>query len=74
MTTLSERVEALVRRLAPHPVCDACVADRLGLESAGRANPETRRLAGSQGFERRRDICSLCYGERLVIRLRPQHG
>ncbi|MGY2736599.1 hypothetical protein [Sphingomonas sp. UYP23] len=69
-SSLGDRVRALVTRLAPHPVCDACVADRLGLDAGARANPETRALAGSGGFERRRDICSLCYGERLVIRLR----
>lgn len=70
MTALTEHVRALVMRLAPDPICDACVAERLGLESAGRANPATRLVGGVEGFERRRDICSLCYGERLVTRWR----
>lgn len=70
MATVFDRVRAFVTRLAPHPVCDGCIAERLDLSAAARANPETRLLAGSDGFERRRDICSLCYAEKLVIRRR----
>jgi hypothetical protein len=32
------------------------------------ANRKTRELAGSYGFEWRKDICSLCFGEKPVIR------
>jgi hypothetical protein len=45
-----------------------CVAERLGLGSTQAANIKVRGVAGSAGFERRRDICSLCLGERLVTR------
>jgi hypothetical protein len=68
MTTVSDQIHGFVTRLAPHPVCDGCIAVRLSLTVPGRANRETRRLAGNNGFERRRDICSLCYGEKVVIR------
>ena len=48
-------VRALIDRLAPEPVCDDCVADRLGLSVRQHANHKTRELAGSNGFERRKD-------------------
>jgi hypothetical protein len=70
VTALLDPVRAFVARLAPHPVCDGCIAERLNLTTPQRANQETRLLAGNEGFERRRDICSLCYGEKMVIRLR----
>lgn len=61
-------VRALIERLVPAPICDDCVADRLGLSVRQHANHKTRELAGSNGFERRKDICSMCFGEKLVIR------
>ena len=61
-------VGAFVARLWPAPVCDDCVADRLGLNVRQHANQRTRELAGSDGFERRKDVCSLCFGVELVIR------
>lgn len=66
--TIIDDVRALVNRLAPAPICDDCIADRLGLSVHQHANHKTRELAGSNGFERRKDICSMCYGEKLVIR------
>jgi hypothetical protein len=70
VTALLDQVRAFVTRLAPNPVCDGCIAERLNLAAPQRANHDTRQLAGSEGFERRRDICSLCYGEKIVIRRR----
>jgi hypothetical protein len=61
-------VRALIVRLSPSPICDDCVADKLNLSARQHANHMTRELAGSNGFERRRDICSICYGEKLVTR------
>ncbi|WP_419808586.1 hypothetical protein [Sphingomonas sp.] len=66
--TVIDDVRALIDRLAPGPICDDCVADRLGLSVRQHANHKTHELAGSNGFERRKDICSMCYGEKLVIR------
>ncbi len=67
MTVLDD-VRALVARLSPQAVCDDCIADRLGLSVRQHANHKTRELAGSDGFERRKDICDLCESEKLVIR------
>lgn len=67
-------VRKLIMRLSPTPICDDCVADRLGMSARQHANHKTRELAGTSGFERRRDICSLCYDEKLVTRwLKPGH-
>jgi hypothetical protein len=67
MTVLDD-VRALVLRLSPQAICDDCIAERLGLSVRQHANHKTRELAGTQGFERRRDHCSLCSSEKLVIR------
>lgn len=67
MTVLDD-VERFVSRLSPEPVCDDCIAGKLGLSIRQRANHKTRELAGSNGFERRKDVCSLCGDTKLVIR------
>jgi len=65
---MSDPVVAFISRLSPAPVCDDCIAERLHLGSPQLANVKARAVAGTQGFERRRDICSLCFSERLVTR------
>ena len=67
MTVLDD-VRALIIRLSPQAVCDDCIADRLHLSVRQHANHKTRELAGTGGFERRKARCSLCDGEKLVIR------
>ena len=67
MTVLDD-VRALITRLSPAPICDDCVAEKLGLSIRQHANHKTRELAGANGFERRRDICSLCFNEKRVTR------
>jgi len=69
MTVLDD-VERFVTRLSPEAVCDDCIADRLSLSVRQHANHKTRELAGSNGFERRKDPCSLCGMTKLVIRRR----
>ncbi|CAM5418946.1 hypothetical protein ACFSUK_20485 [Sphingobium scionense] len=67
--TILDDVERFVSRLSPEPVCDDCIAEKLGLSVRQHANHKTRELAGSNGFERRKDPCSLCGGvTKLVIR------
>ena len=67
MTVLDD-VSKFVSRLSPEPVCDDCITDRLGLSIRQHANRKTRELAGTTGFERRKDACSLCGSEKIVIR------
>ncbi len=61
-------VRKLVSRLSPDPVCDDCIAEKLGLSVRQHANHKTRELAGSGGFERAKGRCSLCGADKLVIR------
>lgn len=71
--TVLEDVAKLVTRLSPDPVCDDCITQRLALSVRQHANHKTRELAGSNGFERGKDACSL-YGEtKLVIWRRHDH-
>lgn len=69
MTVLQD-VERFVTRLSPEAVCDDCIADKLNLSVRQHANHKSRELAGSNGFERYKDSCSLCDGTKLVIRRR----
>ena len=69
MTVLDD-VRSFVSRLSPDPVCDDCITDRLRLTVRQHANHKTRELAGTAGFERRKDTCSLCGKEKVVIRAR----
>lgn len=66
--TISDQVTDLLSRIAPMPICDACIARKLGLAREQQINSLTRQLAGRPGYERRRDICAACYEERLVTR------
>jgi hypothetical protein len=67
VTTVLDKVRAFVARLAPDAVCDDCIAARLDLTADERANPESRALAGTEGFVRAKGPCSLCGETRLVI-------
>lgn len=66
--TVIDDVRAFITRLSPEPVCDSCIAERLNLSVPQHANHKTRELAGTDGFERRKALCSLCSAEKLVIR------
>lgn len=69
MTVLND-VRSFVLRLSPDPVCDDCITERLGLSVRQHANHKTRELAGTPGFERRKDACSLCGSVKIVIHAR----
>jgi hypothetical protein len=66
--TVLEQVRAFITRLSPEPVCDDCLAEKLDLSVRQHANHKSRELAGTGGFERRLDGCSLCGKQKLVIR------
>ncbi len=68
MVTVLDQVRALIERLAPEPICDDCIADKLDLSVRQHANHKTRELAGSHGFTRAKDACTLCGATKLVIR------
>ncbi|KRB82877.1 hypothetical protein ASE00_12795 [Sphingomonas sp. Root710] len=66
--TISDEVRRLIERLSPAPICDDCISERLGLSVRQHANHKTRELAGTKGFERRKDACAICGVTKLVIR------
>lgn len=60
-----DEVARFVARLAPEPVCDPCIAQKLSLDDVALASHE---LAGSHGFQRFKGVCSLCDQSGMVIR------
>jgi hypothetical protein len=68
--TILQDIERLVVRLSPQPVCDDCIADTLMLAIRDYASRKSRELAGSHGFERCKDMCTLCGATKWVIRKR----
>ncbi len=70
MASVLDKVRWLIERLSPESVRDECVAERLQLSTISQANKKTRELAGSHGFERKLDVCSLYGAPRTVIRRR----
>jgi len=66
--TVVDQVRDFITRNAPQAVCDDCIADRLHLSVRQHANHKTRELGLEPGFDRRTDVCSLCGGQKMVIR------
>jgi hypothetical protein len=53
-------VEKIVACLSPGPVCDTCLTTKLGISLLEHADHAARELAGTNGYERRKDACCLC--------------
>jgi len=70
--TVLDQVRGLIERLSPDPICDDCVAERLGLSVRQHANHKTHELAGTGGFERGKDACAICGETKLAIRRRAR--
>ena len=70
--TVLNAVRGLVSRLSPDPICDDCITERLGLSVRQHANHKSRELAGTDGFERGKDRCTICGSTKLVIRQRSR--
>jgi len=64
----TDRVEALIGRLAPAAICDSCIVERLNLNAMHQASHRTRELAGTQGYERCELDCAICGEAKPVIR------
>ncbi|MFT6674333.1 MAG: hypothetical protein ACJAVM_000504 [Sulfitobacter sp.] len=65
--TVLEDVSDLIKHIAPATICDDCIADKLRLSVRQHANHKTRELSVMKGFERRKDNCSACGADKLVI-------
>lgn len=68
MTTVLDRVRKFVERLAPEPVCDDCIAEKLELTIRQNAGHLTNELAGTDHFARDHAPCALCGAPKTVIR------
>ncbi|MCW1432340.1 hypothetical protein OLX23_24800 [Novosphingobium sp. JCM 18896] len=66
--SILDSVRRLIEQLAPTPVCEACIAERLKLAPGKPVERHTHELAGIDGFERDRDACALCGQTKSVIR------
>lgn len=66
--TVLDQVKSLIERLAPEPVCDDCITERLGLTARQQVNHKSREIAGMTGFERQIGECALCGATKKVIR------
>lgn len=64
--TQMERYKALLRRIAPNPLCDDCSAQKLGFSQRQRAYQLSSAVAASSNFQRQRDICYSCKSSKLV--------
>lgn len=71
--TVQDDVADLVRRLAPHGICDDCIADKLSLSVRQHANHKTRELAQTRAFHREKDLCHVCKNVKLVIWYDPDY-
>ena len=66
--TVLDDVRDFIIRQSPHAICDDCIASNLGLSVRQHANHKTLDLARLRGFDRRKDVCSICRAEKKVIR------
>ena len=63
-----DQVRLLIERLAPAPVCNDCINERLGLPERNAATFATHLLAGTARFERQKSKCALCGTTKMIIR------
>ena len=70
----ADQVRRMIERLAPEPICDDCIADKLELADWQGVAQASRELAGQDGFERARARCTICGLSKLVTRKRPRLG
>jgi len=70
----ADQIRRMIERLAPEPICDDCIADRLELADGQGVAQAGRELAGQDGFERARGRCTICGLSRRVTRKRPRGG
>ena len=70
LRTVLEQVKGLIERLAPDPICDDCITERLSLANKATAIHATQELAGSPQFEWLAADCAICEQGKTVIRCR----
>lgn len=71
MTAILNQIRRFIGQLAPAPVCDGCIAERLDIAPSDELRSYVGELAGTGGYRRERDDCSLCGSPGPVIRKLP---
>ena len=65
---MKNRIEALITRLAPEPICADCIAQRLELSVPEKVSQRLHELAGTRGYSLEMALCILCETTKLTIR------
>lgn len=65
---MADKIKGLIAVLAPEPICDECIVERLGLSALHQASHRAREFAGTDGIERTKDHCAFCSEARTVTR------
>ena len=65
---MADKVKGLIAVLAPAPICDECIVEKLDLAALHQASHRARELVGKDGFERAKDHCAFCGEVRTVTR------
>jgi hypothetical protein len=68
MTVILDQIRRFIAQLAPAPVCDGCIAERLEIVPSDELRSYIGELAGTRDYRRERDSCSLCGSTGPVLR------
>ena len=66
--TVLDNVRDLIVRRNGEPICDDCIAEKMKITPRQHANRKTNIIKNEPGFDRRKDVCPVCDGNKLVIR------
>jgi len=73
--TVRDGVREFIIRQSPEAVCDDCIAASLGFSVRQHANHKTLDLARMEGFDRRKDVCSVCgLGKKVIRYIKAEHS
>ncbi len=67
MTVLDDVRDLIINRKG-EAICDDCISDKLKLTVRQHANRKTNILKNEHSFDRRKNRCPICSGDKLVIR------
>ena len=67
MVTVAQRVNNMITDHGG-TLCDRCIAMHLGMKQAPQAQLITQALGTTRDFIREEGLCTLCNGQRMVIR------
>lgn len=67
--SVPQRINDFITKNRPNPVCNKCIADRIGLaNNAAHPAQVTGALATTSDFVQEYGVCSICKNSKKVIR------